>query len=385
MRMNNKKEKATLLKSSLFTLVVALAVVVIGINLCMISGLICVIISPRFEIFSTATFITMGIASVLNVIVVIFLLALRRSYESLVNKKIVTPLREIEGHIVNFAHGNYDTPVIHSEDDEIGDLFKAVERVRVQLSEYREKEDNAAELKKIYISGLMHDIATPVTRINGCASMIEDGMVTDEESIKRFATMILRNTEDINIMLKSLAAIEKYNDHGISMDLQPVDLSEVLKIYFSDLNLFIKDETISVDFINKCKTPAVTMLDVKSCKRALANLINNSIKYKKPGCNCKIVVTLEDNPDGKILFSLADNGVGIEPGAENMIFEMFYRGDTARRNTNEGSGLGLFIAKQILNLNNIKLWAKNNGDGLTVFALFERSDKKPVRWLKREN
>lgn len=380
-----RKEKKTLAENSRFFTVVTVSIIVICINLIMISGLVYVIISPRFDSFSNKTFIVLCCAYIINLVVLVFLLVLRKKYESFVNRKIIARLREIERHIGNFAHGNYDEPVLHMEDDEIGDLFKAVERVRVQLYDYREKEDNAAELKKNYISGLMHDIATPVTRINGCASMIEDGMVADEESIKRFATMILRNTEDINIMLKSLAAIEKYNDHGISMECQPVDIGEVLEIFFSDFNLFINDKSISIDFINKCKTPAVAMLDVKSCKRALANLINNSIKYKKPDCNCEIVVTLEDNPDGKILFSLADNGVGIEPGTENMIFEMFYRGDTARRNTNEGNGLGLFIAKQILNLNNIKLWAKNNGNGLTVFALFERSDKKPVRWHKREN
>ena len=61
-----------------------------------------------------------------------------------------------------------------------------------------------------------------------------------------------------------------------------------------------------------------------------------------------------------------------------------YRGDAARRNTSEGSGLGLFIAKQILTLNNIDVWAENNGNGLTVFALLERSDKKPVNWFKLE-
>ena len=382
---NDKKSKNTLVKNSQFFTVVTVSILVICINLCMIIGLVYVIISPRFDSFSHNTFIVLCGASFVNLVVLIFLLILRKTYETFVNKKVIARLREIERHIGNFAQGNYDEPVVHSEDDEIGDLFKAVERVRVQLYDYREKENTESKLKKIYFSGLMHDIATPVTRINGCASMIEDGMVTDEESIKRFATMILRNTEDINIMLKSLSAIEKYNDHGISMDRQPVDIGEVLEIFFSDFNLFINDKSISIDFINKCKTPAVAMLDVKSCKRALANLINNSIKYKKPDYNCEIVVTLEDNPDGKILFSLADNGVGIEPGTENMIFEMFYRGDTARRNTNEGSGLGLFIAKQILNLNNIKLWAKNNGNGLTVFALFERSDKKPVRWHKREN
>ncbi|MBO5360277.1 MAG: HAMP domain-containing histidine kinase [Clostridia bacterium] len=381
---NIKRQKNTLVKSSLFSIVIAVAIVVIGINLCILVGLVCVIASPRFEVFSTNTFIVMGITTFINFLVLILLLLLRRVYETLVNKKIVVPLREIERHIIRFAHDNYDEPVIHSEDDEIGDLFKAVERVRIQLIEYRDKENNAAELKKIYFSGLMHDIATPVTRINGCASMIADGMVTDEQSIKRFASTILRSTEDISIMLKSIAAIEKYNESGMNIDLQPIDIAQALEVFVSDLKTSINNDEVSVMFVNKCKLPAVSMIDLKSCKRAVANLINNSIKYKKTDCNCEITVSIEDNDDGKILFAVADNGVGVEPGAESKIFDIFYRGDAARRNTSEGSGLGLFIAKQILTLNNIDVWAENNGNGLTVFALLERSDKKPVNWFKLE-
>lgn len=381
---NDKKSKNTLVKNSQFFTVVTVSILVICINLCMIIGLVYVIISPRFDSFSHNTFIVLCGASFVNLVVLIFLLILRKTYETFVNKKIITRLREIERHIGNFAQGNYDEPVVHSEDDEIGDLFKAVERVRVQLYDYREKENNAAKLKEIYFSGLMHDIATPVTRINGCASMIEDGMVTDEESIKRLSSIILHSTKDIDIMLKSIAAIEKYNDNGINIELMPIDIAETLGIFVSDLNISMKNSDVSVEFVNKCKAPAVSMIDVKSCKRAVANLINNSIKYKKPDCDCEITITIEDYEDGKILVSVADNGVGIEPGGEKMIFEMFYRGDTARRNTNEGSGLGLFITKQIFTLNNIKVWAKNNGNGLTVFSLLERTDKKPVNWFKQE-
>ena len=377
MKRVNKKQKSSLIKSSPFTVAVAIAIFVIGVNLCMLVSLLYVIVSPRFEVLSTSTFVIMGAASVLNILILLMLLVLRRIYESIVYKKILIPLREIEKHIADFAQGEYENPVVHDENDEIGDLFKAVERVRNQLIEYREHEKNEERVKQIYISGLMHDIATPITRINGCASMIEDGMVKDEESIKRFASMILRNTEDINIMLKSLAAIVKYNETDSVMDLQPVDLSSVLENYVNDFNLSSSDVTIT--FADNCKQKSVTMIDIKSCKRALTNLINNSVKYKKQGEDCVIAITLEDSEDGKILFSLADNGVGVEPGSEDMLFEMFYRGDRARRNTNEGSGLGLFIAKQILSLNNIAVWAKNNGNGLTVYALIERkSNDNPL-------
>lgn len=380
MKKFNRNQTPVLVKTSPFLLVVAVAIIVIGVNILIFSGLIYVIFSPKFEILSTTTFIIMGAASALNIIVLILFLSLRRAYESLVNKKIVEPLRKIEKHIVDFSQDNYDEPVVHNEDDEVGDLFKAVERVRVQLIEYREHEKNEERLKYIYFSGLMHDIATPITRINGCASMIEDGMVKDDESIRRFASMILRNTEDINIMLKSLAAIEKYKEHNIVMELQPIDIGSVLQRYVSDLDMAM-GSNISISFVDNCTDKPVSMIDVKSCKRALANLINNSVKYKKPNEDCVIKITLEDTDDGKILLSLIDNGLGVEPGSENMLFEMFYRGDHARRNINEGSGLGLFIAKQILALNNVRVWAKNNGNGLTVFALLERTDKAPVKWF----
>ncbi len=385
MSKNTKNQKPTLIKSTVFSFVVAVAIFAIAVNILLLIGLVYVIVSPRYEPLSTSTFVMMGAVSALNVIVVILLLVLRRWFEHRVDVTIVSPLREIERQIENFARGDYQETVSYAADNEIGDLFKAVERVRVQLSDYREHERNANVAKQVYFSGLMHDIATPVTRINGCASMIADGMVKDADSIKRLSSVILNNTEDINIMLKSLAAVEKYNEPDFQMDLQPVDISKVLGIYVSDLNLSTNAENITVTFENKCKMSSVSMIDLKSCKRALVNLINNSIKYRKRDCDCKIKITIEDYDNDTILFSIADNGVGVEPGSENMIFEMFYRGDTARRNVNEGSGLGLFIAKQILILNNIRIWAKNNGNGLTIFALLHRSEDKPASWFELEN
>ena len=112
------------------------------------------------------------------------------------------------------------------------------------------------------------------------------------------------------------------------------------------------------------------------------NLINNSIKYKKADCNCKINIELNDYDENFILFKLSDNGIGVERGCENLIFEMFYRGDSARRNIKEGNGLGLYLAKTILVANGAKIWAENNGNGLSIIVLLPRSYKKPVKWFE---
>ena len=382
MNKNNKKQKQKLINSSVFTIAVAWATVLIFFNLCFVVGMVFALKTPGYELGSRFTFIFLGILSALNISVFVLFIVLRMKYESRVNERIIEPLRELEHHIANFVNRDYDEKIIHNEDDEIGDLFKAVEDVRMQLAEYRKLELELSMRKRIHVSGLMHDIATPVTRINGYASMVIDDIVTDREDVKRFAEMILQSTEDINVMLKSLSDVEKYDATDIKINKQPVDLDDILERYLSDLSLELSPKSVALNYSNNCKYSTVTMLDVKSCKRALMNLINNSIKYKKPDCNCKIDIELSDYDETKMLFKISDNGIGIEHGCENLIFEMFYRGDSARRNIKEGNGLGLYLTKTILVANGAKVWAENNGNGLSVMVLLQRSNEKPVKWYE---
>ncbi len=377
-----KNSKQKLINSSVFTIAVAWATVLIFFNLCFVVGMVFSLTTPGYELASRFTFVFLAVMSVLNIAVFILLIVLRQQYESRVNKRIIEPLREIEHHISNFVKHDYDEPISYKEDDEIGDLFKAVENVRIQLAEYQKLELELSMRKKIHVSGLMHDIATPVTRINGYASMVIDGIVTEKDDVKRFAEMILQSTEDINVMLKSLSDVEKYNETEIKLNKQPVDLNYILERYLSDLSLELSPKSVDLSYTNKCIGSTVSLLDVKSCKRAFMNLINNSIKYKKPDSNCKIDIELSDYDEHSMLFKLSDNGIGVEHGSENIIFEMFYRGDGARRNIKEGNGLGLYLTKTILVANGAKVWAENNGNGLSVMVLLPRSDKKPVDWFK---
>ncbi len=377
-----KKQKTTLLKSPVFSAVVVAAIINLVINLFLIIGLFFVMSSPQYDIYSRTTITAMGVVSGVNIVVIALLLILRKYYERRAYKQIIIPLQQIEKRIETLVEGDYDSPISHISEDEIGDLFKAVEDVRTKLKDYRAQELLNLAQKKVHISGLMHDIATPVTRINGYASMVTDGIVTDLEEIKRFASMILQSTEDINLMLKSISAIEQYNKADIVMDKQPIDLADVMGKYIYDLSLELSLQDVDISFKNCCSKSAVCCIDIKRCKRVLHNLINNSIKYKKADERCKIAIKLEDSPDGRILCSVSDNGIGIEPGTEEMLFEMFYRGDKVRRNVNEGNGLGLFLCKQILLSNDAEISAENNGNGLTLKILFHRSNEIPVRWYK---
>ena len=250
-----------------------------------------------------------------------------------------------------------------------------------QLEKADEQQRLAKESKNVYISGLMHDIATPITRINGCASMISDGVVTDLSDIRKFASMIIQNTEDINIMLKNLAEIEKYNSAHISENLLPINLYTLLDEYIRYLSLELAGQNVKICLINLCKSAPVCKIDVKSCKRVFMNLINNSVKYKKPDIPCEIVITLDTDKNGNLLFAFADNGTGVEEGTQEKLFEMFYRADGSRHNVKDGNGVGLFVSAEIIKSFNGKIWAENNGNGLTVFVSLPLTQESAVRWF----
>ena len=281
MKIKLKRQKPTLLKSPAFSAALVAAGVIIAYNILHVIGLYFVMTSPKYDIYSRSTIISMSVVCVLNVIVLALLIILRKYYERRALKSIIVPLQQIEEHIEKLVEGEYDSPIRHISNDEIGDLFNAVEDVRIKLKKYHAQELQNLAQKKVHISGLMHDIATPVTRINGFASLVTDGIVTDVEEIKRFAFMILQSTEDINIMLKSIAAVEQYNKTETAIKRQPVDLGEVLEKYIFDLSLELSLRDVSISFVNCCKKAAVSIIDIKHCKRVLHNLINNSIKYKK--------------------------------------------------------------------------------------------------------
>jgi len=351
----------------------------IALNILHVAGLYFTLTSPKFDIYSRFTTISMVVVLVLNVVILALLIIMRKYYERRVVNNVIIPLRQIEEHIDSLVDGDYNVPIKHVSEDEIGDLFNAVEDVRIKLKKYRDQEVQSLAQKKVHISGLMHDIATPVTRINGFASLIADGIVTDNEEIKRFAFMILQSTEDINIMLKNIATIEHYNKHNIITNKQIVNFDDLLGNYIHDLSLELGMQDVDISFHNYCKTPAVSCIDIKSCKRVLHNLINNSIKYKKSDERCKITVSIYDNPDDRILITVADNGIGVESGSEEMLFEMFYRGDSVRQNIKEGNGLGLFLSKQIILANDGEISAENNGNGLTMRILFRRTKDVPAQ------
>ena len=117
MKLKAKKQKTTLLKSPAFSAALAAAAIVIVLNFLHIAGLYFVMTSPKYDIYSLATIISMAIVCSLNVVVLALLIILRKYYERRALKGIIEPLQQIEEHIEKLVEGEYDSPIRHVSDD----------------------------------------------------------------------------------------------------------------------------------------------------------------------------------------------------------------------------------------------------------------------------
>jgi two-component system phosphate regulon sensor histidine kinase PhoR len=136
------------------------------------------------------------------------------------------------------------------------------------------------------------------------------------------------------------------------------DFSKIVKDEVEDLSIAAENKGLKLNFIQDENKSCIVNGDKEKIRQIIINFIDNSIKYTKEG-NIDISII---NKDGKIIFSVKDTGVGMTPEIKSTLFHKFTRGDGARMNTS-GSGLGLYLAKEIAIAHKGRVWVESEGLG----------------------
>ena len=139
---------------------------------------------------------------------------------------------------------------------------------------------------------------------------------------------------------------------------EPADIVEIVKRISDEMNLLAKNKNLTLSFETNCEI-ANSQIDVLRFNQIIQNLIDNAIKYTDKGW-VKVAVNISDKKE--ILISVSDSGRGISAEFKNQIFNQFSR-DSATAKLSQGTGLGLFIAKQIVSAHHGEIWVESEGEG----------------------
>ncbi len=204
------------------------------------------------------------------------------------------------------------------------------------------------------LSNISHDLRTPVSSVLGHVELMLEGVVDSPEQQRTYLQRIHAKMLGLNRLMHDLfelANLESANARFIWADIAAGSwLDEVWQKYVSDVN----NAGFQLEQQNLTNTAATVRVDKDRLDQVFANLISNSIRFMDS--DGKIVISCELSAPGQVLFKVADNGSGIALADIPKVFDRLYRGSHSRGNSSEHSGLGLAIAKEIVEAHKGSLW-----------------------------
>lgn len=223
---------------------------------------------------------------------------------------------------------------------------------KIIMNEVRRIEQNKEALRKEYeekrnlmLSDIAHDLRTPITTIAGYAKALNDGMVTEEEKKKEYLDAIENKSERMSDLINLLFEYVKLDSTGFELNIENVDLPELLRENAALLYSDVEDKGMELE-ISIPEESCMVKVDSLQISRVVTNLISNAIRHNERGTTISLKMVKENET---ITIIVADDGTPIAKEIADHIFEPFIVGDKSRK-TKGGSGLGLSIAKKIVDM-----------------------------------
>ena len=284
-----------------------------------------------------------------------FILLLQKQYEYLMS---------ITEGIDKIVEGDYSTRLPVYSDDEfsvIADKLNTMsESIQNMIRLQKENEDS----KNYLITSVAHDLRTPLTSIIGYIDLIRMEQLTDLEKKKEYLNIAYNKSKRLQSLIEDLFTYTQFSFGKVKPQMDEIDMVKFIEQIAEEFYPLFKQNDLEYQFYTSEKK-ALLVGDGDLLARVFANLYSNAIKYGKDG---KRVETYLEVRDSKLIIKVVNYGQLIPKEDITHIFERFYRVENSRSNETGGIGLGLAIAKNIVNMHGGTINAKSDIEG-TVFTI----------------
>lgn len=270
-----------------------------------------------------------------------------------VSRKMLNPIKKINDATKDVAAGNFNIELETERDDEIGELTKNFNKMVKEL--------NSIEcLQKDFINNVSHEIKTPISSIQGFAKLLEADNLSKEER-KEYAEIIKEESDRLLYLSTNILKLAKLENQERIMNKTKFNIAEQIRRTISVLEPKWKEKNIKFNVSLKEQE----FLGEKDLMyQVWMNIIENSIKFSKQ--DGQIDVKMKTNQDS-IIVEIKDYGIGMEEEEAKKIFDRFYQVD--KSHTKPGAGLGMTIAKRIVELSDGKIEVKSKLNESTTFVV----------------
>jgi histidine kinase len=266
-----------------------------------------------------------------------------------VSRSVVAPVQAMQSASRRIAAGHYDERVAARGGDELGQLAESFNLMAAELEQ--------VEAMRLRLLGdVAHELRTPLTAIQGSAEALMDGVLPASnetyQQIHQEAVRLARLVDD----LQELSRVEA---GAYQLDLRPLDFQSVVGTVVKRMGAAFADRRVSLTPSLPASLPLL-LADEDRLVQVLTNLVGNALQYTPEGGGVTICAQAQG---AEVQMAVQDTGIGIPPEHLPRIFDRFYRVDKSRSRQRGGSGVGLTIAKYLVEAHGGCIWAESAGEG----------------------
>ncbi len=266
------------------------------------------------------------------------------------SRRVVAPLQEMTSASRRIAEGKYDERVAVKSVDELGQLGESFNQMATEL-------EQVESMRRQLIGDVSHELRTPLTAIKGSMEGLVDGLLpANAETYQQ----IHAEADRLSRLVDDLQELSRVEAHAYPLDLREADIAALVETTIKRLTPNARAKRVVLTSSLPRELPRL-IADEGRLGQVLLNLTANSIQYTNEG---GAVTISAERKNGEIQIAVTDTGMGIPPEHLAHIFTRFYRVDKSRsRASGGGSGIGLTIARHLVEAHGGRIWAESEGEG----------------------
>jgi signal transduction histidine kinase len=279
-------------------------------------------------------------------------------------RTITKPLAATSAAAQQVAAGDLDIALPSSRVREVAELNAAFESMSAELRASLEHRAELEQERRMFISAVVHDLRTPLFSLRGSLEGLQAGIADTPEKRERYIAVAQEKADALERLISDLFDFTRLEYLDQTPNREPLDLGALMRRLVDGLQPQSEAKEIQV-VLDTGDAPCSVDADPHLLTRAVENLLDNALRYTPNGGQIRVAC---DTDSEVVHFTVADTGPGIPAHDLPHLFTPLYRGETSRNRRTGGAGLGLTIARRILQAHQGDLTAANGPDGGAVFT-----------------
>jgi signal transduction histidine kinase len=294
----------------------------------------------------------------LMALLMLFSLGMAAYFAFVVTDSFNSTLAVLLSGVRSMGEGALETRVDVRSGDELEDLARAFNAMAARLEESAVSQRDLEAARRHLIASVSHDLRTPLATMRAMIESINDGVVTDAGTIQRYHSTMQVEIAYLSRLIDDLFELSQIDSGLLELRPEQSNVADLVSDTLEALRPQAEQRQLKLYGEVDGLLPSVFM-DVPRMQRVLYNLVQNSLRHT-PADGSIWIRAIDTGAD--VAISVEDTGEGVDEVELPHIFERFYRGNKARTRDAAGSGLGLTIAKGIVELHGGRIWAESERD-----------------------